>query len=153
MPRRLARLVAFAHHVVHQDAVLRKLIHAAEQLVGQQLYVGTQAQQKRGHHDAVQHAKGMIGEDHGGAFQRHMLEVSLAHRVLNIHLAQDAVEDVSIRVGQGSGIDAIQAADGEKGTRPGNLLPELWQTELRSSLSWSTRGIMFQSCPRLLAGS
>ena len=59
-----------------------------------------------------------------GPSSRHVLQVALAHRILDIHLMQDAVKDVSFRVGQRTGIDAIKAADGQKGTDPGDLLPE-----------------------------
>ena len=95
----IGALVAFAHHVVDQDAVGGQLFHAAEQLVGQHFDVGTQAQQQSGHHDAIQHAKGMIGEDDAGAFGGHVLEVRLAHGVLDVHLAQETVEDVSAGLG------------------------------------------------------
>jgi hypothetical protein len=54
-----------------------------------------------------------------------VLEISVTDLILDIHLAQDSIEDVSFGMSESAGVDLVKAADGEKRTRPGNLFPKL----------------------------
>jgi hypothetical protein len=53
----------------------------------------------------------MIGEDYGWAFERDVFQLSGTHRVFDIQLAEDAVENASFRTGERACIDAIQPTE------------------------------------------